>query len=304
MRWSIVVADDHGPEWAPRIVAATRPSPVQYCRLGASRTLLQLALRRALVIAPAGKVMVTAMQGSRSQWEPSLWFVRAENRFVGDKRSSSLATAAALLSIAVRNPSDIVTILPAKCFVAHEQILHEGIERALGILPEVPEGVVTLGMVDMDEGVDENYLVARRGDRGPGLIVHGYARQPVPWIARCLRRQGAVVASGIFAGYAGVFAAHISRQWPGLTHDLTTAVTSAASGGIEVTIPEKLTRNARTALRALRWHPPSFAQRALPVRGCGWSSLNSARAVARVSEFLAAGAGSASQGRAFGSVSR
>jgi hypothetical protein len=48
-----------------------------------------------------------------------------------------------------------------------------------------------------------------------------------------------------------------------------------------------------TVLRSLRWHPPSFAQRVLAVRRCGWSGLNSARAVARVSEFAAAKPGAA-----------
>jgi len=292
-RWFIVVADDHGPESAPASVAGASHSPIQYCRLGGSRTLLQLALRRALAIAPAASVMVTAMDSFRSYWEPSLWFVRPENRFIGSERpSASLVTAAALLSIAARTPSDIVTILPAQCFVAHVQMLRDGLQRALEVLPQVREGVVTLGMTDVEDGADENYLLVGRRGNWPGLMVHGYARQPVSWIARCLRQKGALVASGIVAGYAGVFAAHISRHWPGLTHELTNLISSAATAGMEVKIPSKLNRRMPgTALRALRWHPPTFAQRAVPVRGCGWSSLNSARAVARVSEFTAASAG-------------
>jgi|HubBroStandDraft_1064217.scaffolds.fasta_scaffold19327_3 mannose-1-phosphate guanylyltransferase len=290
MRWSIVVADDHGPEWAPPIRVSARPAPVQYCGLGGSRTLLQKALSRALNVAPASNIMVTAMRGFRSNWEPSLWFVRPGNRFVSDKRaSSSLATAAALLPIASRAPSDIVTILPARCFVAHEPLLRDGLTRALAMLQCASEGMVTLGMVDLDEGVDEHYLLIGRNGAGMGLSVHGYARQPVPWIARHLRQRGAVVASGILVGYAGVFAAHISKHWPGLTQKLATINASAAAAGGETHMPARLSRSMpNTIIRALRWHAPSLAQRAVLVRGCGWSTLNSARAVARVSEFAAA----------------
>src|SRR5580704_17833750 len=255
MHWSIVVADDHGPEWAPVTFAGAQPAPVQYRPLTGSRTPLQKALDRALSVAPAANVMVTAMRTFRSHWEPSLWFVRAENRFVGDNQQSSpLATAAALLSIAMRTPSDIVTLVPARCFVAHDGILQEGLERALAVLPTLPERVVTLGMVDLDEGVDESYLVVGRSCAGPGLVTHGYARHPLPWVARYLRQQGAVVASGIVTGYAGIFAAHISKHWPGLAHDLAKVVASARATGGEIAIPAKLSaKKPKTALRALRW---------------------------------------------------
>jgi mannose-1-phosphate guanylyltransferase len=283
MHWSIVVADDHGPEWAPMIFAGATPAPIQYCPLSGSRTLLQKALGRALSVAPAANVMVTAMRGFRSHWEPSLWFVRAENRFVGDGRPSSpLATAAALLSIARRAPSDVVTLLPARCFVAHEEVLQDGLERAVAMLPRLSQGVVTLGMVDMDEGVDESYLVVGRSGGGPGLATHGYARHPLPWVARYLRQQGALVASGIMTGYAGVFGAHLSRHWPDLAQQLADVVSSREERGGETVIPANLcAKTPKTTLRALQWRPPSLSQRTLPVRGCGWSGLNSARAVAR-----------------------
>jgi hypothetical protein len=199
-----------------------------------------------------------------------------------------------LLSIASRSPSDIVTLLPARCFVAHDDILQERLELALAAVPQVPEGVVTLGLVDTGDGVDESYLLVRARDVRPGLVAHAYARQPAAWVARHLRQQGAVVASGVVAGYAGIFAAHISNHWPGLTHKLANLVKVAAAAGVETQVPASLCGSLpNMALRALRWYPPSLAQRALPARGCGWSGLNSARAVARVMEFGATGGGPA-----------
>ena len=135
MRWCIVVADDHGPEWAPLMRAGERPSPVQYARLGGSSTLLQRALARAARIVPTARVLVTAMEEYREYWEPALWHIRPQNRYVCDNRAASLLTgAAALLTIAAISPSSVVTILPARCHVAREWIL----ERALDHVTSLP----------------------------------------------------------------------------------------------------------------------------------------------------------------------
>jgi len=246
MRWSIVVADDHGPEWAPEILAGANPSPVQYPRTGSF-----------------------AIEDLPHHWPRQPRYCQS--------------------SIASRTPSAIVTMLPARCYVADEPILRQALEHAPAVLPQVPEGVLTLGMLDLDDGSDENYVVPGHGADRPGLVVHGYARQPVPWIARYLRQQGAMVASGILVGYARVFAAHISQHWPGLTRRLMKVTSGATAAGTESEISAELQQGVPTmVLRSLRWHPPSFPQRVLTVRRCGWSSLNTARAVARISEFTAA----------------
>jgi mannose-1-phosphate guanylyltransferase len=288
--WCIVVADDHGPEWAPTANVEDSPAPAQYSRLGERSTLLQRALNRAALVAPAARVMITALEEYRQYWEPALWCVRPQNRFVCGNRAASLLTgAAALLSITTASPSNVVTILPARCYVAREDVLRLAINHALSMLPRVSEGVATLGMVDMFEGIDEDYLVSARGKAGPGLAVEGFAHRPTAWVARRLRHQGAMVASGIMVGYAGAFAAHISKHWPGLTLKLTQLVAGACAAGEECEVPMGLQAGVpKHVLRSLRWNPPSFPQRAFCVRGCGWSSLKSAQAVERVSTWISA----------------
>jgi mannose-1-phosphate guanylyltransferase len=284
-----VVADDHGPEWAPTANLGDSRTPPQYSSLGERSTLLQRALNRAARIAPAAHVMVTALDEYRSHWEPMLWCIRPQNRFVCDNRSASLLTgAAAILSIATASPSSVVTILPARCYVAHEDVLSSALKHVLATLPRVSEGVATLGMVDMDEGIDEDYLIAGRENAGPGLVVEGFARRPTAWVARRLKHQGAMIASGIMVGYAGAFAAHISKNWPGLTLRLTRLVAAASSACEECELPMNLQAGVpRHVVRSLRWNPPCFPQRVFCVRGCGWSSLKSAQAVARVSSWIA-----------------
>lgn len=172
-RWCIVVADDHGPDWAVGLEGD--PAPVQYCRLREAATPLQRSLHRAAVIAPTSQVIVTAFEEYRGLWESSAWFVSPERRFVSDGRAASqLSSAAAILSIAACSPSNVITILPARCFVAQESILRRALDHALLELPGIPEGVVTLGMLDLEEGVDEDYLVVRRPR--VGIIAGGRGR--------------------------------------------------------------------------------------------------------------------------------
>jgi mannose-1-phosphate guanylyltransferase len=260
---------------------------VQYSRLGGSSTLLQRAMRRAATMAPPSQVIITALDEYREYWESSVWHVRPENRFVAENRATSLLTgAAALLSIAQSSPSSVVTILPARCYVAQEYILSAALERALAILPGVGEGVVTLGMVDMDEGIDEDYIAVVRARVGAGFAVQGFARQPTSWAARLLVQQGAIIASGVMIGYAGAFAAHISKHWPGLTQILARLSAAAAAAGSECELPMDLQRGVpRVTMKSLRWNPPMFPQRALPVMGSGWSGLRTQRAVERVTTY-------------------
>jgi mannose-1-phosphate guanylyltransferase len=121
--WCIVVADDHGPEFVPSATGVAKMSPVQYCGFGDPTTLLQKALHRAMRITHPTQIAVTVREDDRERWETALWFLRPERRFVSDTRmASSLTVAAALLSIAADSASNVVTILPTRCYVAIERI--------------------------------------------------------------------------------------------------------------------------------------------------------------------------------------
>jgi mannose-1-phosphate guanylyltransferase len=280
--WCIVVADDHGPEYVPTISGAAKSWPVQYCGFGEPATLLQKALRRAKQISPTAQIVVTVREANRECWEPQLWFIRPERRFISDTRMTSrLTTAAALLSIAADSVSHLVTILPARCYVADEWILSAALHRLHAMLPRIPEGVGTLGMVDIDEGIDEDYLVPCGTRSGPVVAVQAMARQPAGWVARHLRLHGAMVASGILTGYAGRFATHIVKHRPALIDALTQLMCVTAGGENRLSADPEV---SRSVLRSLLWWPPTFPQRAFPVYRCGWKGLHTARAVARISE--------------------
>jgi hypothetical protein len=281
--WCIVVADDHGPEYVPSNAGAEKASPVQYCGFGEPTTLLQTALHRARRIAAPAQIAVTVREENRAHWESALWYLRPDRHFVSDTRlTSSLTTAAALLSIAADSAKNVVTILPARCYVANEWLLASALDRLHRMLPAIPEGVGTLGMVDIDDAVDEDYIVPREGESGGALAVMGMARRPAGWIAQHLRRHGAMVASGILTGYAGIFVAHIFKRWPALADKLARSRDAAARGEIRLCV-DMYRDLPISLLRSMRWWPPIFPQRALRVFGCGWRGLHTARAVSRLS---------------------
>ena len=266
----------------PSIEGVIRTSPIQYCGFGEPTTLLQRALHRASSIANSARIAVTVREENRGCWEPALWFVRPEGRFISDSRMmSSLTIAAALLSIAAESASNVVTILPARCYVANEGILSCALAQLQAMLPCLPEGVATLGMMEMDDGVDEDYLVPCSGNSGPGLSVLGMAHRPVGWVAQHLRQHGAMVASGILTGYAGVFAAHIYNRWPILAKSLA-GMKAAAAGGENRLRADMFHGVPKSALRSLKWCPPVLPQRALRVHCCGWRGLHTARAVSKI----------------------
>jgi hypothetical protein len=281
--WCIVIADDHGPEYVPAMAGTAAPAPVQYCGFGEPTTLLQRALHRAKQIAPVSRILVTVREENRERWEPALWFIRPEHRIVSDSRMTApLAMAAALAAIAGDSMANVVTILPARCYVANEWVLCAAPEQLQAALPRIPEGVGTLGMIDIEEGLDEDYLVPSKTQVGPGLPVQALARRPAGWVARHLRQHGAMVASGILSGPVRGFAMHAFKHRSGLGKALAKVLRVSANGECLVSVP-RFYQLPRSLLRPLLWCPPTFPQRAIRVHRCGFRGLKTARAVMRIS---------------------
>src|SRR5580692_11696703 len=220
-RWCIVVADAAGPEWPLHENIDSPRAPVQYCGLGEPTTMLQKALHRAGRIANAARVIVTADERNRSHWQPALWFMRAEKRFVTESPGwSLLTTAAAVLSIGALAPTALITILPARSYVADEWTLTVALHRVLSDRAFLADGIVTLGMVGAQSSVDEDYLVLSAPDGRPTVAVSVTAQRPTEWAARDLVRRGAVVASGIYVAQARALVALLYRYWPTLTRKI------------------------------------------------------------------------------------
>jgi mannose-1-phosphate guanylyltransferase len=283
-RWCIVVADAAGPEWPVSEDINAPRAPVQFCGLGEPTTMLQKALHRARRISDAARVMVTADEVHRALWQPASWFMRVEHRFVSESPGwSLLTTAAAVLSIAARSPSALITILPARCYVADEWTLTVALHRLLSERSFLADDIVTLGVVSAQSSVDEDYLLLSTPDGRPTAAVAVTAQKPAEWVARDLTRRGAVVASGIYVAYARALAALLYRYWPALTRKILRHLKHSFVPGVENTISSSLAQEELRATSRPFWdRPPWIPLRALRVASCGWSSLSSAHAIERI----------------------
>jgi mannose-1-phosphate guanylyltransferase len=285
-RWCIVVADAAGPEWPVSEDINAQAAPVQYCGLGEPTTMLQKALHRAVRISHPARVMVTAAEAHRLHWQRALWFMRAEHRFLSESPGGSLlTTAAAVLSIAARTPTALITILPARCYVADEWTLTLALHRALSERRILSVGILTLGIVGF--GVDEDYLLLRAPDDRPTVAVAATAQRPMESVARNIVRQGAVVATGIYIASASTLASLFYQCWPTLTHRILRHLKQSRTPGVENRIAPAVAQEAlRGASRPFRDRSPWSTLRALRVAHCGWSSLSSTQAIERIARPL------------------
>ncbi len=238
------------------------------------RGFLRQASLRARRIASPAKVLLSAREGDRSIWVGPLWFTQPANRFISDRGvPTSLSTAAAVLSVAVRSPSCLVTILPSDFWVARESVLTDAIEKVLTALKRVPGTVATLGMSDPHPGIDEDYLIVGPATSKMGAAIQAKANRPGPSVAKQLLKEGALVASGILLGHAQAFSARIHKYWPHLARELTDTVGSDRSPEAEHRLSvDAYQRIARSVISSMRLSPLTFPMRAFRVQGSGWCS--------------------------------
>jgi mannose-1-phosphate guanylyltransferase len=242
---------------------------------------LRLAARRAKRLSSPANVIVSAQEGDRRIWEGPFWFTRATNRFISELGTpTSLSTAAAVLSIATKDPSCPIAILPSDFWVARETVLTEAIEKAFGQLQSMPESVATLGMVDSHPhaGGQEDYLVVGPRHAQKGAAIQARINRPERHLAKQLMSEGAMVASGILLGYAQAFAARINKYWPHLAQELLHTLEKDPAAGAERKFSASAYRQiARLAMNSVGLSPPTFPARAFPVLGSGWCSRQFSR---------------------------
>jgi hypothetical protein len=259
--------------------------------------MLQKALHRAVRVSHAARVLVTAAEVHRSHWQGALWCVPPGHRFVSASPGwSSLTTAAAVFWIAARAPSNLVAILPARCYVADECTLTVALHRALYEQPLAVDDVLTLGMVASAPVIDEDYLVLRESDGRPMGTISFSSLESKAWVAEELLWSG-LVASRIYIGRAGTLAALFYEYWPALTHVLLRQLAGAGDRDDEIRVPPSLTAEALRAAPRSYWdRPPWVPQRVFRVKPCGWSGLRSRRAIERIPFFQAGSSDSIAEG--------
>jgi mannose-1-phosphate guanylyltransferase len=282
--WCIVVADVAGPDWPVADGINAKWAPVQYCSLGKRATMLENALQRAARITHAARIMVTAAEVHRPYWQDALRFIQPEHRFISECPGwSALTTAAAVLSIAARAPGALLTILPARCYMADEQPLRAAFLETQFRREIVADGIVTLGMTAADTDIDEDYLVPNRWDGRPTTTVAGIAEQPEDSVIPQLLRLGALVASGIFVAHARILATWLYEYCPTITHLILRYLKDSIAADAEIRIPPMRLQDPIDSASRPFWERPHWAPpQVLRVEPCGWSGLHSQHAIERI----------------------
>jgi mannose-1-phosphate guanylyltransferase len=271
-RHCIVVANEIRSE---RLTGGLRPLFLSSQKVGALKTgFLRRSSDRARRLVSPANVLLSAQEADRRIWEGPFWSTRPANRFVSDRGApSSLATAAALLSVASRSPASLVAVMPSDFWVARESVLADAIEKAFAVLRMMPETVAMLGVVDADAGTNEDYLIVGPSDPRKGAVIQARVNRPSPRMARRLIGDGAMVASGILLGFAQAFAGRIYKYWPNLAHELTTTVVADGFQHVEHRlIPDTYRNIPRSVLSTMSLSPPAFPMRAFRLQGSGWCS--------------------------------
>lgn len=271
-RCCIVVAND---ERSERLAGGSNqwPQILQQADIVRRGFLRQASLRARRIASPAN-VLVSAREEDRGVWEGPLWFTRPANRFISERGvPASFSAAAAVLSVAARSPSCLVTMLPSNFWVAWESVLTDAIDKVLASLQRVPGTVATLGMSDSHPGADEDYLVVGPASAQIGAAILAKAKRPGPSTAKQLIKEGALVASGILLGQAQAFAARIRKYWPDLARELTDAVGADRPAEAEHQLSGDAYKHvSRSAMSSIRLSPSTFPMRAFRVQGSGWCS--------------------------------
>jgi len=157
-------------------------------------------------------------------------FVRTpRHRFVGDSRSSSsLTVAAALLSIAENLRRTLLRSFQ-HLLRRKRKVLTAALCHARETLPLTSQGH-DARHVDIFDGIDEDYLVPTKAVTDPHWSFR-HCPSPCAWVARHLRENGAMIASGILGRYAGVFATDIVKQCPCLAAQAHASDSTERRGG-------------------------------------------------------------------------
>jgi mannose-1-phosphate guanylyltransferase len=269
-RYCVVIANEDRSESG---TASLRPFAPNARQAGAMKMgfLRQSSIRARKLTSPAN-VVVSAQAADRSVWEGAFWFTKPSNRFVADQGApTTLATAAALLSIASTAPSSLIAVMPSEFWVVRESVLIEAIDKVCGLLRIIPETVATLGIVDTHMEIDEDYLVVGPNNPQKGAVIQARVNRPDPGSARQLINEGAMIASGILLGYAQAFAARIYKYWPQLAQVLTDSLQLHSGSEVE----RRLVAHKdilRSVVSSVRLSPPTFPMRAFRVQGSGWCS--------------------------------
>jgi mannose-1-phosphate guanylyltransferase len=285
--WALVLAAGEG----TRLQSLTTTSsglaiPKQFCSLASSSSLLEDALSRAHVVAPAERICTVVAEHHEQWWRKLLNGVAAENVIVQPRnRGTANGILLPLLHILHRDADASLLVLPSDHYVRHETVLAASLRQAMEQTRRPSDRIVMLGFAPEEADSELGYIVPAGSHGGMLGDVSEFIEKPSRATADALIKRGGVWNSFIFAANGQALLRAFEEHSPQLVADMRRIV---ASDGDEATrrrdlmmLYERLP--AVDFSRDIVERCPSQL-RVLGVPACGWSDLGTPRRVAMAVE--------------------
>lgn len=293
--WAIVLAAGNGSRLASLTTDESGHAvPKQFCSLRGGPSLLQEALKRALQVAPRGRLCVVVARQHERYWRPALWSLPPRNVVI-EPRNCGTANGVllAVLHILERDPRARIVFLPADHHVRDEQSLAKSVRASATWLTRNRDGLLLVGIEPDEVDPELGYIVPGVPVGDGTCAVLRFVEKPPVADARNLVARGALWNSFIFAAHAATLLTLLRDRLPESVAGMRTALARDRRRGQGAQALDEFYEHLCTEdfSRAIVQNAESVL-RVLTAPACGWADLGTPRRVARVLQRLPTAGGS------------